>query len=340
MSYIAFNDKIPFPMLYAIEDTRYVTSVKDVDESADRKVLSIHFDMNAVTQEELDKYFINADELTSVITIVDDAGQPFIHLDFCIPIILGKEMVNDDPNPHIVLRLAKLTTKDKLLRVLAGKDKVYTGTPLEIAIEKKIDEMSKECTQNIYDGIDIPLTNGETKHFTFDGMDQTDITGIGLEMVMGSNLIMWHDDMEDEDCEIYSKEDMGIILSVLSLHRKYNISYFRNLRRYLRSLNSTEDVQEKLALVDVVWYGMELPEEFKSDTFKIIVNEMGGLIELEKATMTPPPDYTELNKTILEQQTKWAKENGLIPDESLIDVIAPEVIIGDDTESDEIEEGE
>lgn len=314
MSYIAFNDKIPYPTLYVKEDPIYTTSLQDVEESATRKVLSIHFDNRVVNREMLDKYFDNASEETSVIVIVDDAGNTFTHLDYCIPLKLSKEYVTDDPNPHTIMSLAQLSTKDKLLRELAGKQKVYTGSQLEIAIEKKVDEMSEKCTQNIYNGLDIPLSSGEVKHFTFDEKDQTDITGLGLEMLMGSNLIMWHDDMEEEDCEIYSNVDMGIILSCLSLHRKYNISYFRNLRRYIRSLNSNDDISVRLATVDAVWYGMELPEEFKSKSFKTIVNEMGDLIEIEKSTMASPPDYTELNQTILDQRKDWAEKNGLIPE--------------------------
>lgn len=316
MSYIAFNDKIPYQILYAKEDPLYTQSHEDVDGAATRKVLTIHFDNNLVSRETLEEYFDNASEMTSIIIIVDDAGNAFTHLDYCVPIKLSKEYVDLDPNPHTVLSLAQLSTKDKLLRVLAGKQKVYTGSPLKIAIEKKVDEMSEKCTQNIYNGLDIPLSSGEIKHFTFDEKDQTDITGLGLEMLMGSNLIMWHDDIEDEDCEIYSNVDMGIILSCLSLHRKYNISYFRNLRRYIRSLDSNDDVSIRLAAVDAVWYGMELPDEFKSKSFMTIINEMGDLIEIEKGTMPPPPDYAELNQVILNQREKWAEEHKLVPEDN------------------------
>lgn len=301
---VAFNDKKPFQMLYAIEDKMYVTSHRDVSGSCERKVLSLHFDSDTVSYDELREYFINADEATTVITIVDDSGSPFIHLDYCIPVKLGEETVANDPNMHLVMMLGLLSPEDKLLREALGKNKAYTGTPLQIAIEKKVDEMSVACTKNIYNGIDIPLSSG-TRHFTFDKDDQSDVTGLAVEMLMGSKLLSWHDDIQNDDCVIYSPEEMGIIIKFLSLHRKYNITYFRCLRKFIRSLD-TNDTEVDSVITDVnnIWYGYELPEEFRSETLQVIENEFGGMLAIEKATMTHP-DYTELNEAIIQQQQEY-----------------------------------
>lgn len=334
---IAFNDKKPFPMLYANEIDMTVTSQKDVNSTTERKVLFIHFNIDTVPYDTIRPYFINADDETSIITIVDDSGSPFTHLDFCIPIRLGEETVENDPNSHLVMVLAKLTPQDKLLREALGKNKVYTGTPLQIAIEKKVDEMSVACTQNIFNGIDVPLESG-TKHFTFDTQDQLDISGLALEILMGVNLLTWHDDIQADDCEIYSPEEMKVIIRFLSLHRKYNISYFRCLRKFIRSLDTTDsNVEEVINNVKNIWYGYELPAEFKSNVLGLIETEMGGMLDIEKATMTHP-DYTALNETILETQKEYAEANGIIPDPINYIVETSDININDEAESSTDEE--
>lgn len=132
---------------------------------------------------------------------------------------------------------------------------------LQYIIATKISELSNICTQTIYNGIDIKLSDGKIEHFTLDEQDQLNLSGIGLKLLMGAQTVAWHEDNENESCRFYSALDAQTIISNLTVFKEYHITYFRDLRIYVRSLTSIEDIEE-------IAYGFILPDEFKSDVLK------------------------------------------------------------------------
>lgn len=148
--------------------------------------------------------------------------------------------------------------------VLDGDGQLVDVTPTEpditIIKEAKISEMDAICTQTIYDGIDIELSTG-VEHFTLDEHDQANLLGLGLELGQGAEMVTWHNDDKNESCKFYSAADATKIISSLTVWKSYHITFYRDLRIYINSLTTKAEI-------DAVTYGMELPEEFKSDVLK------------------------------------------------------------------------
>lgn len=127
----------------------------------------------------------------------------------------------------------------------------------------KIDELDMNCENIINNGLDITLPSGTTGHFTLDNKDQSNLLGIAIDLIVGSETVMWHTDNHDEHCKFYSAADGWAIIQSLSVFKKYHITYFRDLRIYVNSLTDPESV-------NAITYGFELPDEFKSDVLKTL----------------------------------------------------------------------
>lgn len=125
----------------------------------------------------------------------------------------------------------------------------------------KTQELSDTCSNTIYQGIPITLSDGLTQHFTLTEQDQLNLSGIGLKLLMGAPQIAWHEDDVTKECQYYSAEDAQKIIATLTTFKEYHITYFRDLRIYVYSLNTVEEVE-------AIEYGFELPEEFKSQVLK------------------------------------------------------------------------
>ena len=71
---------------------------------------------------------------------------------------------------------------------------------LDITIKNKLEELSDICTKTIYSGLDIKLSNGTIEHFTLDEHDQLNLSGIGLQLGAGAEMISWHQDDITKPC--------------------------------------------------------------------------------------------------------------------------------------------
>ncbi|HIY60037.1 MAG TPA: hypothetical protein H9831_05065, partial [Candidatus Eisenbergiella pullistercoris] len=66
----------------------------------------------------------------------------------------------------------------------------------------------------------------------------------------------------------YSQEDMQKISSAGFQYVLYHVTYFRDLRIYIRSLTDIESVQ-------AVTYGIALPETYQSEPLKAMLAAQG-----------------------------------------------------------------
>lgn len=117
---ITFADGISYPILTVLGRTELVSSLPDLIAKSDRNIMEIHFDSTVLDKDSVFIYYKNATELTHTITIVDDEGQSYTHLDYVIPIKYSLEYFGNETNPRIVLVLAQLTETDKLLREIVS----------------------------------------------------------------------------------------------------------------------------------------------------------------------------------------------------------------------------
>lgn len=128
---------------------------------------------------------------------------------------------------------------------------------LEEVQEAKVVEMNAAKEQAIQSGVDITLSDGTTKHFPLTDADQIELLGLQSKVLTGEENIQWHTSDETEHCGFYSNADMAIITTTAFEYVMWHKTYFRDLRIYIRSMESKEEVE-------AVKYGMEIPKEYRS----------------------------------------------------------------------------
>lgn len=142
--------------------------------------------------------------------------------------------------------------------------------PGNSVLEDKIIRLDIDCTNTIYNGTDITLSDGNTYHFTLTDKDQLNLSGIGLELIMGAETIAWHEDDETVPCRFYSASDATKIISTLTAWKEYHITYFRDLRIYINSLTDEN-------MINNISYGDNIPEEFKSEVLKSYEEKLSNM---------------------------------------------------------------
>lgn len=157
--------------------------------------------------------------------------------------------------------------------------------------EQKVSEMNTIQQTIIQQGTEVPLSDGTIEHFTLTEHDQTSVIGLqvtllkkkmiqymkeleeklniqskDIESFMMLEELPWHVSDESIHCKFYSDEDMAKIGEVCTLFVTWHVTYFRDLRIYIRSLETKEEVES-------ITYGIEIPEEFRSDPLKKMMEE-------------------------------------------------------------------
>lgn len=138
---------------------------------------------------------------------------------------------------------------------------IPSSPTLEEVLDKKISELDIDCQKTIFYGLDITLSGGETEHFTLTERDQLNLSGIALKLLMGAETVAWHEDDETVPCRFYSRDDALLIIGTLTDFKSKNITYFRDLRIYVNSLETIDEV-------NAIYYGYDIPDEYKSDVLK------------------------------------------------------------------------
>lgn len=171
--------------------------------------------------------------------------------------------------------LNALETKEEITLELEGdaieaQDETQEETPnitLEFIREAKIAEMSKACHTAITNGIDVVLSDGESHHFSLSIEDQIKIQALALKAQSGEQLLFWHED--NKPCQFYSAEDILRIYGGLELTQTKHTTYFNSLKIYILSMETIEEISG-------VYYGIEIPEEFQSEVYRFLIQQMGG----------------------------------------------------------------
>lgn len=130
--------------------------------------------------------------------------------------------------------------------------------------ESKVSEMNDIQQKLIAQGVDVTLSDGSVEHFSLTDHDQTSLVGLQAQVAIGAENIPWHTSDEDEHCKFYSNADMAKITSSALSYVTWHVTYFRDLRIFIRSLESKEEVEQ-------VTYGMNIPEAYQSEPLKAML---------------------------------------------------------------------
>lgn len=135
---------------------------------------------------------------------------------------------------------------------------------LEEVQESKVSEMNYAQQEAINYGVDVQLSNGSTEHFSLTQYDQQSLMGLQSLVAEGEENIPWHNSDESEHCKFYSNEDMKIIITNALAYVTYHVTYFRDLRIYIRSLDDKEVIQN-------IEYGDPIPAENQSEVLQTML---------------------------------------------------------------------
>lgn len=139
----------------------------------------------------------------------------------------------------------------------------YVPTLEEIQ-EAKVSEMNAVQQAVIQQGVNVTLTDGSVEHFTLTDHDQTSLMGLQSQVESGEEQIPWHTSDESEHCKFYSNADMALITSAAMAWVTWHVTYFRDLRIYIRALQEKEEVE-------AITYGIDIPEEYQSEPLKAMI---------------------------------------------------------------------
>ena len=148
-------------------------------------------------------------------------------------------------------------------------------SPLNEVQENKVAEMNAAMESAIAYGAEVQLSDGTTERFTLTDRDQISLIGLQVSAATLTDTqdvdpltFPWHPADESVHCKFYSQEDMQKISSAGFQYVLYHVTYFRDLRIYIRSLTDAESVQ-------AVTYGTALPEAYQSEPLKAMLSAQG-----------------------------------------------------------------
>lgn len=137
---------------------------------------------------------------------------------------------------------------------------------LEDVQSQKMSEISSVCQQTIYNGIDVQLSSGETKHYSLKTEDQINLLGTQTEMLdQTKDKFEYHSD--GEPCTYYSRQDMMLIMGAAMAFKKYHTTYANSMYDYIKALTDKEKILS-------LQYGDEIPEEYQSEVMKDYIIQM------------------------------------------------------------------
>lgn len=135
----------------------------------------------------------------------------------------------------------------------------------------KLKEISDICEQTIYNGIDVTLSDGNTKHFSLKTEDQINLNGLLSQINLGNikpeNGVPYHAD--GEMCSLFSIADFTLIANNAMAFILQQTTYCNHLMSYVKSLENINDVR-------TVVYGQVLTGEFL-ESYNLIIG--GDVVE-------------------------------------------------------------
>lgn len=137
---------------------------------------------------------------------------------------------------------------------------------LEEVQEAKVSEMNAAQQQIVAYGCEVELTDGTKERFTLTTNDQLSLNALSVKTLEGMQIVPWHPADESVHCKFYSEEDMKKITDACMNWVAYHVTYFRDLRIYIRSLTDKETIK-------AIQYGDDIPFEYQSEVLQSMLAE-------------------------------------------------------------------
>lgn len=147
---------------------------------------------------------------------------------------------------------------------------IYTASDVQEEMSKKEEELSNACNSIISSGTVVTLSDLSIKQFSYSIEDQANVSEMFNAVLMGASSYPYH--ANGESCMMYSAIDIMAIYSTLSSLKTAQITYFNQLRQYLRTLTTVPAVR-------TVSYGQQL-EGIYLETYTTLLTQAAA--EMEK----------------------------------------------------------
>ena len=134
---------------------------------------------------------------------------------------------------------------------------------------EKVAEMNAIQQQIIANGCEVQLADGSKETFTLTQNDQLSLNSLSVKVLEGMTFVPWHPADEDTPCRFYTEADMKTITDTCLNFVSWHVTWFRDLRRYIRSLTTKEDVE-------AITYDSYIPPEYQSEVLKTMLTQMGS----------------------------------------------------------------
>ena len=137
---------------------------------------------------------------------------------------------------------------------------------LEEVQESKVSEMNAAQQQIVAYGCEVELTDGTKERFTLTTNDQLSLNALSVKTLEGMQIVPWHPADESVHCKFYSEEDMKKITDACMNWVAYHVTYFRDLRIYIRSLQDKNTI-------NAIQYGDSIPTGYQSEVLQSMLAE-------------------------------------------------------------------
>lgn len=178
------------------------------------------------------------------------------------------------------------------------------GYTLEEAVKFKLEELSYACTAAIYEGVDVPLSDGKTHHFSLNDQDQKNLTSKIIDVMAGVTECEYHSD--GEPCVYYSPDDMMTICSMARSKVTVETTYYNCIKQWVNDCKTVEEVA-------AIKYGSDIPEKYWTDPWRRTVerfttpepaSEIDNNTNAEIDTSTDDPAIAESETTTKKSRKK------------------------------------
>lgn len=135
---------------------------------------------------------------------------------------------------------------------------------LETLREEKLNEISNQCEQVIYNGVDVDMASGK-QHFSLTEKDQLNIFGLQAKITAGQTSLEYHAD--GQPCTYYDVSDIQKLISAAMSFVSYHTTYCNSLNMWIK--NETD-----ASTISSIYYGIDIPEKYQSEVFKYYLKEL------------------------------------------------------------------
>lgn len=152
----------------------------------------------------------------------------------------------------------------------------YVPTLEELRRAKK-QEIAKACEQIIYAGINVTLSDGIAGHYSLTVEDQLNLFGKLSQISAGAAQLEYHAD--GQPCRYYTATDMQTIIQAAMWHVSYHTTYCNALNMWIAGCQTAEEVS-------VIFYGADVPAEYRSEVLNAYLVEIASIAEGKDGAQT------------------------------------------------------